>query len=227
MAALPSTSSSADASTGRRWPRWGWRLFALLLLWLAVSTFWNRYWTAAPAAGAIAADGSFDIPVHIRLQESWALNLDFHAGQLPLDEFARRTASWKHPPAPSDAGIALQWQLLDADNQQVVANRSMLHQASSWRSDTVSSQISLPQLNPGRYRLVGQLGALPSTTLGMQPGIAIRAANSKAWRSWQIDVAWWASLLNSLLIRPLTIALMLALTAHALWRRWQRQKAPR
>ena len=221
MAASPSTSSSADAPTGGRWPRWGWRLLALLLLWLAASTLWNHYWTAVPAESAIAADGTFDVPVHIRLQERWALNLDFHAGQLPLEEFARRTAPWKQPPASNDVGIALQWRLLDADNQQVVAVHTVFHRLDSWAGDTVSSQMALPPLTPGRYRLVGQLGPLPSTTHGMQPGIAIRAAHGKAWNSWQIGMAWWSSLINTLLVGPLTFALMLALATHMLWRRWK------
>ena len=221
MAALPSTSSSADTRVNRRWPRWGWRLLVILLLWLGASWLWSSYWTAAPGQGAVATDGSFDIPISIRLQEHWALNLDFHPGSLSDQEFAHRTAPWKQA-TPDTSAITLQWRLLANDGQQLAAGTTPFHGVDSWSGNTVSCTQPLPSIPPGRYRLAGQLNAPPPSTTGMDMAVAIRAANSKAWNSWQLDLAWWAGQLNMLLVLPLGILLLLALLAHTLWRQRSR-----
>ena len=220
MAALPSTSSSADTRVNRRWPRWGWRLLVFLLLWLGASWLWSSYWTAAPGQGAITTDGSFDIPVSIRLQEHWALNLDFHPGSLSQDEFAYRTAPWKQG-TPGTAAVMLEWRLLANDGQHIAAGLTSFHRVDSWSSHTVSCTKPLPSIPPGRYRLAGQLSTPPPAT-GMDMAVAIRASNGKAWSSWQIDLAWWTTLLNMLLVLPLSILLLLVLLAQALWQRRQR-----
>lgn len=220
MAALPSTSSSADARLNRRWPCWGWRLLILLSLWLGASWLWSNYWTAPPGQGAIATDGSFDIPVAVRLQEHWALHLDFHPGSLSDEEFAYRTTPWKQG-TPDTAATTLRWKLLANDGQQVAAGTSLFHHADSWANHTVSCTQPLPSVPPGRYRLAGQLSAPPSAA-GMDTTVAIRAANGKAWNSWQIDLAWWAGLLNMLLFLPLGIILLLALLAHTMRRQRSR-----
>lgn len=217
MAALPSTSSSADPRVIRRWPRSGWRLLIALSLWLGASWLWSSYWTATPGQGAIATDGRFDIPVTIRLHEHWALNLDFHPGSLSDEEFAYRTAPWKER-TPDTGAITLQWRLLANGGQQVAAGTTLFHGLDSWSSDTVSGVQPLPSIPPGHYRLAGQLGAPPPATNGMDMAVAIRAANGKGWSSWQLDLVWWAELLNMLLVLPLALLLLLALLAHALWR---------
>ena len=223
MAALPSTSSSADPRVNRRWPRWGWRLLALLLLWLGASWLWSSHWTAAPGQGAVATDGSFDIPITIRLQEHWALNLDFHPGSLSDEEFAHRTAPWKQGTPDADA-ITLQWRLLANDGRQLAAGTAPFHRVDSWSNSTVSCTQPLPSIPPGHYRLAGQLSTAPPAAAGMDMAVAIRAANGKAWNSWQIDLAWWAGLLNMLLALPLAILLLLALLAHTLWCRRSRPR---
>ena len=217
MAALPSTSSSADTRVNRRWPRWGWRLLVFLLLWLGASWLWSSYWTAAPGQGAITTDGSFDIPVSIRLQEHWALHLDFHPGSLSDEEFAQRTAPWKQG-APDTGAITLQWRLLANDGQQLAAGTTPFHRVDSWSSHTVSCTEPLPSIPPGRYRLTGQLSAPPPATTGMDMAVAIRAADGKAWNSWQLDLVWWTAQLNMLLVLPLGLLLLLVLLAHTLWR---------
>lgn len=221
MAALPSTSSSADPQVNRRWPRWGWRLLIVLLAWFGAGWLWGSYWTAAPGQGAIADDGDFDIPVNIHLQERWALNLDFHPGRLGDAEFANRTAPWKDGTA--DTGpIKLQWRLLANDGQQVASGTALFHRLDSWSTATVSCKQPLPPLSPGRYRLAGQLSAPPPAAAGMDMAVAIRALNGKAWSVWQLDLAWWMGLLNRVLVLPLSIVLLLVLVGHALWQRRQR-----
>lgn len=221
MAALPSTSSSADTRVNRRWPRWGWRLLAFLLFWLGASWLWSSYWTAAPGQGAIATDGGFDIPIGIRLQEHWALNLDLRPGSLSDEEFAYRTARWRQG-TPDTSAITLQWRLLANDGQQLAAGTSLFHRVDSWSSHNVSCTQPLPSIPPGRYRLADQLSAAPPAVSGMDMAVAIRAANGKAWNSWQLDLAWWTGLINMLLVLPLGILLLLALLAHTLWRRRSR-----
>jgi len=218
VAALPSTSSSADLRVNRRWPRWGWRLLLFLLLWLGASWLWSSYWTAAPGQGAIATDGSFDIPISIRVHEHWALNLDFHPGSLGDEEFKRRIAPWKQA-TPDTGAVTLQWRLLANEGQQLAAGTSLFHRVDSWSSHTVSCTQPLPPIPPGRYRLAGQLIAPPPVVTGMDMAVAIRAANGKASSSWQLELAWWSGLLNLLLVLPLAILLLLAMLAHTLWRR--------
>lgn len=179
---------------------------------------WSSYWTAAPGQGAIATDGGFDIPISIRLQEHWALNLDLRPGSLSDEEFAYRTAPWRQG-TPDTSAITLQWRLLANDGQQLAAGTSLFHRVDSWSSHTVSCTQPLPSIPPGRYRLAGQLSAAPPAVTGMDMAVAIRAANGKAWNSWQLDLAWWTGLINMLLVLPLGILLLLALLAHTLWRR--------
>lgn len=63
---------------------------------------------------------------------------------------------------------------------------------------------------------------MPASVAGMDMAVAVRAANGKAWKSWQIDLAWWMALLNLLFVLPVSILLLLILLANTLWRRRRR-----
>ncbi|WP_313493035.1 hypothetical protein [Stenotrophomonas sp.] len=192
-----------------------------LMLWLAASWLWSSYWTAVPGQGAVAADGSFNLPLDIRPQEHWALNLDLHRGSLSDAQFAHRTMLWKRG-TPDIGVITLHWRLLANNGQQVAAGSDLFHRIDSWSADTVSCSQPLPPIAPGRYRLVGQLDVVPASVAGMDMAVAVRAANGKAWKSWQIDLAWWMALLNLLFVLPVSILLLLILLANTLWRRRRR-----
>lgn len=185
---------------------------AALLCWLAASFTWTWYFSAAPVNVPVTSGNTFDADVRIRLRESYRLDLMLLAGKLDAPEFSARTAAWKNNSGVDPLDV--HWTFTDTAGRIVATGTTRTRDADWWSSSSLGRGIAAPGLAPGRYRLAGQLGLVSPSMQGMDIRLVMNPANSTAWTSWQLTVAWLATAISYLLVVPATVLLLLV----GIWR---------
>ena len=182
-------------------------VLAALLCWLATSSAWTWYFSAAPVNIPVTSGSAFDANVQIRLPENYRLDLMLLAGKLEAPEFSARTAAWKNNSGVDPLDI--RWTFTDTTGQIVATGTTRTKDADWWGSSSLGRGITTPDLAPGQYRLTGQVGLASPSMQGMDIRLVMNPANSKAWTSWQLTVAWLAAAISHLLVIPAIVLLLL------------------
>ncbi|HBN54057.1 MAG TPA: hypothetical protein DD456_08545 [Stenotrophomonas sp.] len=194
--------------------RWLLLLLALLAIWLSLFSAWAHRITAEPLDEpiALAPAGVIDRKIQVVVPEHYTLVFRFQR----MDRTSGQQALLGGV-ASTGAGIPIpiRWSLATvSDGRTVASGEGETDGMSAWSASHVERDVGGIRVPNGHYRFKAQV-------LHDVPGLAhfdtrlVMRLQPKSSSTWQLDLVWWGSIANMLLLGPLAIIVLLVLLWHA------------
>lgn len=195
--------------------RWLLLLLAVLTLWLSLFSAWAHWITAKPLDEplALAPAGMIDREIHVVVPEHYTLALRFMRTGHSFEQVNTLLGGI----ATTTSGIPtpVKWSLQALPGGKILASgETDAHGMQGWSSTFVERNVGGIRVPTGRYRFKAQVLHDVPELAHFDTRLVMRL-QPKSSSTWQLDLVWWGSIANMLLLGPLAIIVLLVLLWHA------------